>query len=151
MTKKIYRTAMGRTVDLGALQLQNENVRAVGNMGVNARGDRIDGQNQTIESRAAQVTKQYHKQSQISTDVPVTSSRKTKKEKVVSKAPPAEPVHQEPPAVADPVVDPVPETEPTPEPVIGLAAAIAKARQIKQEPIKTPRQLAQETQGVKKI
>ena len=45
MTRKVYRTANGKMVDLGALQLQNENVRAVGNMGVNARGDIIDSGN----------------------------------------------------------------------------------------------------------
>ena len=42
MSRKIYKSAMGKTVDLGALLLQNEQVRAVGNMGVNAAGDRID-------------------------------------------------------------------------------------------------------------
>ena len=33
----------------------------------------------------------------------------------------------------------------------GLAEAIAKARQVKQEPLKSPRQQAKEQQGVKKI
>ena len=37
------------------------------------------------------------------------------------------------------------------EPVNGLAAAIARARQVKQEPLKTPRQVAQAKAGVKKI
>ena len=55
MTNKIYRTAMGKVVDMGALLLQNENVRAVGNMGVNARGDRVDSHNQVIDSRSSQI------------------------------------------------------------------------------------------------
>ena len=38
---KVYRTANGGKVDLGALILSNENTRAAGNMGVNARGDRL--------------------------------------------------------------------------------------------------------------
>ena len=39
---KIYRSSQGKGIDLGALLLRNETVRAVGNMNVNARGDRID-------------------------------------------------------------------------------------------------------------
>lgn len=62
MTRKVYKTAMGKTVDLGALILQNEQVRAIGNMGVNAAGDLIDGANQVIDQRTRQVQKQYNKQ-----------------------------------------------------------------------------------------
>jgi hypothetical protein len=42
MSQKIYKSAQGKVVDLGTLMLQNESVRAVGNMGVNARGDVLD-------------------------------------------------------------------------------------------------------------
>lgn len=70
MTKKVYRTAQGKTVDLGALQLQNETVRAVGNMGVNARGDRVNSKNQPVDSRTQQVNRAYKKQtsSNVSND-----------------------------------------------------------------------------------
>lgn len=61
MTGKVYRSAQGKMVDMGKLSLQNETVRAVGNMKVNARGDLIDDQNQVISSRAAQVNKEYKK------------------------------------------------------------------------------------------
>jgi len=44
MTARKYRSAMGKTVDIGALMLQNESVRAVGNMSVNARGDTLNSQ-----------------------------------------------------------------------------------------------------------
>jgi len=33
----------------------------------------------------------------------------------------------------------------------GLAAAIARARQVRQEPLKTPREIAQHQEGVKKL
>jgi hypothetical protein len=48
---------------------------------------------------------------------------------------------------------PVEESAPVEAPASegGLAAAIAKARQIKQEPLKSPRQQAQSTPGVRKI
>ena len=62
MTTKQYRTAMGKTVDMGALILQNEQVRAVGNMSVNARGDQLNGSNQVIDQKTRQVSRQYQKQ-----------------------------------------------------------------------------------------
>jgi hypothetical protein len=62
MTKKIYKTAQGKTIDLGALLLQNETVRAVGNMNVNARGDLLDSNNQIIDQKNRQVQRQYNRQ-----------------------------------------------------------------------------------------
>ena len=62
MTKDIYRTARGKTVDMGALRLHNERVRAVGNMKTNARGDQIDEQGRVINTKPEQVNKQYKKQ-----------------------------------------------------------------------------------------
>lgn len=62
MTQKVYKTANGKTLDLGALMLKNENVRAVGNMKVNARGDVIDDMNNVIDPKTQQVNRQYNKQ-----------------------------------------------------------------------------------------
>jgi hypothetical protein len=62
MAGKIYKTALGKTVDMGKLSLQHEKVRAVGNMKVNARGDMIDDMNRVISSKTDQVNKQYNKQ-----------------------------------------------------------------------------------------
>ena len=64
MTQKVYKTAQGKTVDMGRLMLQNEKTRAVGNMKVNARGDIVDDMNNVISSRPQQVNKQYNKQIQ---------------------------------------------------------------------------------------
>jgi hypothetical protein len=61
MTKNVYRTAQGKTLDMGSLLLQNENVRAVGNMNVNARGDLLDDGNRVITTRTAQVNQQLNK------------------------------------------------------------------------------------------
>lgn len=160
MTSKIYRTAQGRMVDLGALQLQNETVRAVGNMGVNARGDRLDSQNRVIDSKEKQTKRHYQKQVQTNvTDEPVASSRRHAPQAHTSPARPdtaTAPVpSQETEDLSQP--EPIAEPEPVAEPAVstglqgGLAAAIARAREIKQEPLKTPRQLAQEKAGVKKI
>lgn len=172
MTRKIYRTAMGKMVDLGSMQLQNENTRAVGNMGVNARGDLLDSQNRPIRSKNQQVAKQYSRQVSNVQDSKVYSTNnavpdpreKPKTAKRSRKTGVAAPA----PGVADPVIEntvPVPpedfddnfvkeETQSAPSvqsPVVtGLAAAIARSRQIKQEPLKTPQQIAKE-QGVRKL
>jgi hypothetical protein len=62
MTQKTYRTAQGRIVDLGAMMVQNEGVRAVGNMSVNARGDIIDNQDRVLATRAEQVNRNLRSQ-----------------------------------------------------------------------------------------
>lgn len=67
MTNEVYRSANGKTVDMGALRLQNEKVRAVGNMRVNARGDEIDDNNKVIRKRNEQVSAQYQKQTRPQT------------------------------------------------------------------------------------
>ena len=71
MTRKVYRTAQGKMVDLGSLQLRNETVRAVGNMKVNARGDLIDSNNRAINSRNQQVDRQYRRQTSNVSNTPV--------------------------------------------------------------------------------
>jgi hypothetical protein len=137
MTQKQYRTAQGKVVDLGALQLQNEHVRAVGNMPVNARGDLIDSQNRPIDTRNQQVARQYRKQVSNVQDTPVYSSR----QRAAAQAAPAPEPAAEPAAPA-----PAVETQST-EAAGGLAGAIARARSVKQEPM-TP---SGRTTGFKKI
>lgn len=62
MTSEVYKSANGKAIDMGALRLQNERVRAVGNMRVNARGDVIDDNNNVIRTRNEQVKTQYQQQ-----------------------------------------------------------------------------------------
>lgn len=114
MTKKVYKTAMGKTVDIGALILQNENIRAVGNMNVNARGDLLDSTNQTIDKKNRQVQRQY---TQTSSSIPT---------------PHAQPAKQAPEArtVVQPKAEVVSSTS-AEEPKQGLAAAMARSRATK--------------------
>lgn len=204
---------MGRVVDLGALMLENENTRAVGNMNVNARGDILDGADRVVETRNKQVQKHYQRQVVTNTAsvVPTVSTRAAKKQQAqqkISKAKVAK--GTVPPAAKEKVVNDsvleayneerlvskfdkiadtapvevnVPETASTetvnmdvpeiesmeelteleaaipelPQDTIqsiprgGLAAAIAKAQTVKQELLKTPRQVAQDRPGVNKI
>lgn len=62
MTKEIHRSANGKQIDMGSLRLRNENVRAVGNMKVNARGDLVDDKNQVLTPKNQQVNQNYNKQ-----------------------------------------------------------------------------------------
>ena len=237
MATKVYKSAMGRVVDMGALMLENENTRAVGNMKVNARGDKIDVANKVTETKNKQVQRHYQRQvtnttEQVpttstkaakqqhaqkksakekvakDTNVPVASSRgrtQRAKEKVVKEdvlePKQVEPVQEEvvvkekvvnkdvlkteqveykledlveslpeiesmeelaeleatiPELVNDPVIEPIAEPAPVePEkaaiPRGGLAAAMAKSQSVKQELMKTQRQLAQGKPGVNKI
>jgi len=149
MSKKVYRSAQGKTIDLGALQLQNETVKAVGNMGVNARGDKVNAQNTAIDTRNNSVNRYYKKQtrSNVSDDAVVDSKQSIKKETKIEKRKPVEKVVVPEPVEAPEEVAVAKESTP----LGGLAGAIAKAKSVKQEPVKTPRQLRQEAAGVKKI
>jgi len=193
--KRTYRSSQGKAVDLGALLLQNENTRAVGNMGVNARGDRIDNRGGVVDSKVKQTNRQYNKQigpvddlpvasrraaadlvpdPVVNEEVPVTAKtakpRKSSTEKAATKAAKASTKKKSATKKAEPIIrevsptvldievketvdtpEPVAEAEPAPVAPRGLADAIARARSIKQEQAKTPRQLAQEKAGVRKI
>ena len=54
------RSAMGKPVDMNALIAKNENVRAVGNMNVNARGDTIDSNGRVINDKTKRINKMYN-------------------------------------------------------------------------------------------
>jgi hypothetical protein len=160
MTSKVYRTAQGKIVDMGSITLQNEMVRAVGNMNVNARGDRLDGANKVIDSRNRQVQRQVQRQSNMS-DAPIHTSTVTAKQSRVEQ--PEEEILFDQPVVVNPVDIAVPEiavaAAPAPVdlnidqsaiPAGGLAAALAKAKTVKQTLDLTPRERAQ-AQGVRKL
>ena len=76
MTSQVYKTAQGRTIDMGAIKLKHETERAVGNMKVNARGDVVDESNHPIERREQQVRRHYAKSNSLDTSpVKPTSDR----------------------------------------------------------------------------
>jgi hypothetical protein len=154
MTKNVYRTAQGKMVDMGALTLQNEMVRAVGNMNVNARGDRVDGTNQVIDQRNRQVQRQHQRNSNVNNTPAQTSTVSAKKSQQEQTLDPQDelPVEIElvntiVPARAEPVDQAV---DPAIAPASGLAAALAKAKTVKQTLDPNARERAQ-AQGLRKI
>ena len=159
MTKKIYTTAQGKTVDLGAIILQNEHVRAVGNMNVNARGDLLDGNSRVIDQRNQQVARQLERTTQpaptgVSTEPRPTSSVAARRARATAQQVAPELVLDIP---ADTVPESVPVTEPEVESVpadtalSGLAAAMARSRTVTQERLKTPKEIAKIKPGVNKL
>ena len=159
MTNKIYRSAQGKSIDLGTIMLQNETVRAVGNMNVNARGDKLDNDNRVIETKPRQIQRQNARATNVA-DTPVhTSGNAAKKAKRAQEEQqfftddqPVEealPVEEPPQVVAQPPAQDVVAT-PGKIPKGGLAAAIARQREVKQELEKTRRQ-QQQAHGLRKI
>lgn len=65
MAKRAYRTASGKMVDMDTLALKNETVLAVGNMNVNARGDRVGNGGQIIQTREELMAEHYQVPGQV--------------------------------------------------------------------------------------
>jgi hypothetical protein len=151
MTSKVYRSAQGKSVDLGTIMLQNEHVRAVGNMNVNARGDRLDSNNQVLETKPRQIQRQNARTTNVSAGEVHTSSIKARRQ---ATAEPKTEIDVAPSNIPQPeiILQPPAQDETATGKVAtgGLAAAIARNREIKQELEKTTRQRAKE-QGLKKI
>jgi DNA-binding transcriptional regulator YhcF (GntR family) len=146
MTTKQYRTAMGKVVDMGALMLRHENVRAVGNMSANARGDKLDSANRVIDRKSQQIKRQHKKQTASENLTPATSNaalRRTEQEEMkVDAADVFSDLPEDDELMAEVQESPVPQG--------GLAAAIAKAKTVQQTKLPTPREMAKSS-GVRKI
>ena len=153
MTSKVYRSAQGKSVDLGTIMLQNEHVRAVGNMNVNARGDRLDSNNQVLETKPRQIQRQNARTTNVSATEVHSSSLKARRQVISEPEPDQETtvapiMTSQPETLTEPPVQD--ETAAGKMPTGGLAAAIARSREVKQELEKTARQRAQE-QKLKRI
>ena len=120
MTQKIYRTARGKSVDIGSLRLQNEHVRAVGNMGVNARGDRIDSKGNVIDSRNNQLQRQIQRQTNVADGIVHTNSYEARNQ-----------LHPDPRDFADE------DDLITPSPVVARPAAPVISQQVVKAPVIT--------------
>ena len=155
MTSKVYKSAQGKSVDLGTIILQNEHVRAVGNMNVNARGDLLDNENRVIETKPRQIQRQNARTTNVSTTPVQTSvirARKEKKNQVqADETDVTEPVNV-PESLPTMLAEPPAQNEVASGkiPAGGLAAAIARNREVKQELEKTRRQ-QQQSSGLRKI
>jgi|APCry1669190119_1035276.scaffolds.fasta_scaffold76649_1 hypothetical protein len=114
MTQKIYRTARGKQIDMGALAMKNQNTRAVSNMSVNARGDIIDSHNNVVDPLNRRTARHYDRGTNVTAGPvgndsarqarqPVTTDIETVITPTVVAEQPTDPVAPE--------IDPVAETE----------------------------------------
>ena len=150
MTTKQYRTAMGKTVDMGALMLQNENVRAVGNMAANARGDKLDSANKVIDRKSQQIKRQNKKHVAPENLTPATSNAALRKSEVAEMKVDPMDTFADLPHDDDVLSTSSSLSQETKIPPGGLAAAIAKAKTVQQTKMPTPRETAKSA-GVRKI
>ena len=132
MTQKTYRTAQGRVVDLGAMMVQNETVRAVGNMSVNARGDIIDNQDRVLATRGEQVNRNLKQQTNANPGPIPTSSRVPEAPKL-SEAEQLELARKERQAKREAVARGESVELTGDKPTQGLAAAMARAEKLKDQ------------------
>lgn len=92
---RTVKSARGRIIDLGALASQNEKTRAVGNVPMNARGDRLDSKGnirKKVEdiARITQTVKTPPREAAMSDPIPIINETPQKSEPV------QEPVVEEP-------------------------------------------------------
>jgi len=135
MTQKVYRTAQGKVVDLGAMMVQNETVRAVGNMSVNARGDVIDNQGRVLATRGEQVNRNLKQQTNANSG-PVPSSNRASKSPEPAKLSEAEQLEldrKQRQAKRDAVARGEEVELRGDAPTEGLAAAMARAEKLKDQ------------------
>ena len=132
MTNKVYRTAQGKIVDLGALEVQNEHVRAVGNMNVNARGDKLDADGNIISTRPQQVNRNLNRTTNA-TSGPIPTSSRAQKEADDAAVRAAEQEKIEKARAHRQALREQGVTAPVEQPAAGLASAMARAAQIKEE------------------
>lgn len=75
--KKVYRTALGKTIDMDNLRLANEETIAIGNMKVNARGDELGAGGQVVRTRNQVMDDYYRLNTPMATDsVPIQADNR---------------------------------------------------------------------------
>ena len=132
MSKKIYRTAQGRVVDFGALQAQNEQVRAVGNMQVNARGDKLDADGNIISTRAQQVNRNLNRTTNAVVG-PIPTSTQSQKDEHLAAIRAADQEKLEQARIQRQSLRAQGEVPLVDQPATGLAAAMARAAKLPNE------------------
>jgi hypothetical protein len=132
MSKKIYRTAQGRVVDFGALQAQNEQVRAVGNMQVNARGDKLDADGNIISTRAQQVNRNLNRTTNAAAG-PIPTSTQSQKDETLAATRATDQEKLEQARLQRQSLRAQGEVPPVDQPATGLAAAMARAAKLPNE------------------
>jgi len=70
--KKMYRSMQGKMIDIEKLRAANENVQAVGNMNVNARGDVLGAGGKIVTPKETIISKYYEQPKGMVSDTPAS-------------------------------------------------------------------------------
>ncbi len=141
---KAYKTARGKVIDMDKVKLANETVTAVGNMKVNARGDKlgvggqvIAGRNQVMDRVYAVNPAESPRTGGYSPNDPETYA----KQQLVVEASKAKELHDlATNLVQSSSIEPTESAQPATPPARGsLASSVAKTTVVKQEPIPDPK------------
>ena len=140
---KAYKTARGKIIDLDKIKLANETVTAVGNMKVNARGDKLGVGGQVIAGRNQVMDRVYAVNNAVSPrggyspNDPDTYA----KQQLIIEASKAKELHDLATNLVQPSsIEPTESTQPIDPPARGsLASSVAKTTVVKQEPMPDPK------------
>jgi hypothetical protein len=147
MSKHIYTTAQGKQIDIEGLRLANEETIAVGNMKVNARGDKLGAGGQIAETRNQSQDSYYRLNSQVAQDFTNQENQQIMQQQKASGAqmtqgmPMPDPEPEQQVAEVAPVVETEPEVPVAPKAELrgSLASSIAAPVTHKQPILKDPR------------
>lgn len=140
---KIYKTARGKTLDMDKIKLSNERVTAVGNMKVNARGDKLGAGGKVIAGRNQVMDQVYAVESTggYSPNDPQTFA-KTQQQVESSRAKELHDLANN--LVNNRSIEPTEKTADTDTPVApargSLASSVAKPATVVQEPLPNPKE-----------
>jgi len=139
---RVYKTARGKPVDMDKVKLNNETVRAVGNMRVNARGDLLDKTGQVAAGRNQVMDQVYA----VSPGYSPTSPEAFSQNQESMQTSKAKELHDlaNNLTTPGPVETTVPDTELDSTPAApaargSLAGSVAKTVSVNQQPIDDPR------------
>jgi len=146
MSKHIYTTAQGKQIDIEGLRIANEETIAVGNMKVNARGDKLGAGGRIAETRNQTQDAYYRLNTQVPQEIANPDAEIAIRQqarsgaKVTQGTPMPEPV-PEPPVVEaqEEIIEPTTKEDPVPKLRGSLASSMAAPTVHKQELIKDPR------------
>lgn len=137
---RVYKTARGKMIDIDKVKLANENVIAVGNMKINARGDQIGAMGEVAKGRNQVMDQVYAVPSAgFSPNDPANFS----KQQATVEASKAKELHDLATNLATPTTNLEPATESVAPTVRGsLASSVAKTVSVTQKATPSPQEQA---------
>lgn len=138
---KIYKTARGKTIDIDKIKLANERVTAVGNMKVNARGDKLGAGGKVIAGRN-QVMDRVYAVEPVAGGYSPNDPQTFADNQMAVEAGRAKQLHDlATNLVNNGSIEPTEPAETTPAPARGsLASSVAKTTTVVQEPLPNPKE-----------